>query len=180
MPSGQERWGLSKVPVPQPRGHLLNAIVQLRCDNGWHHVLRDLCRSYLHHCLRRVGVREQKGHDDGDNSACVSQSHHPCGVPAPDVALSVTLIFQGDKLTWVDKDGIHYQEDTIKLMPDQSPRAIDNWSKGLGQAALGIYSLEGDTFRWCSAGGDNKVRPTSFDSNPGSKQSLMLLRRQKK
>src|SRR4029077_12540900 len=86
------------------------------------------------------------------------------GVPARDAALSVTLIFQGDKLTWVDKDGIHYQEDTIQLMPDQSPRAIDNWSKGRGQAAPGIYSLEGDTFRWCSAGGDNKVRPTSFAS----------------
>jgi uncharacterized protein (TIGR03067 family) len=106
------------------------------------------------------------------------------GVPERDVALSTTLIFQGSKLTWVDKDGIHYQEDTIKLMPDQSPRAIDNWSKGRGQAAPGIspgiYSLEGDTFRWCSAGGDNKVRPTSFASKPGSKQSLMLLRRQKK
>jgi uncharacterized protein (TIGR03067 family) len=102
------------------------------------------------------------------------------GVPERDVALKTTLIFQGDKLSWVDKDGIHFQEDSIKLMPDQSPRAIDNWSKGRGQAAPGIYSLEGDTFRWCSAGGDNKVRPTSFASNPGSKQSLMLLRRQKK
>jgi uncharacterized protein (TIGR03067 family) len=102
------------------------------------------------------------------------------GVPEHRVALSVTLILHGDKLTWVDKDGIHYQEDTIKLMPDQSPKAIDNWSKGRGQAAPGIYSLEGDTFRWCSAGGDNKVRPTSFASQPGSKQSLMLLRRQKK
>jgi uncharacterized protein (TIGR03067 family) len=102
------------------------------------------------------------------------------GVPERDVALSTTLIFQGGKLTWVDKDGIHYQEDTIKLMPDQSPKAIDNWNKGRGQAAPGIYSLEGDTFRWCSCGGDNKVRPTSFASKPGSKQSLMLLRRQKK
>jgi uncharacterized protein (TIGR03067 family) len=102
------------------------------------------------------------------------------GVPERDVALRTTLIFQGSKLIWVDKDGIHYQEDTIKLMPDQSPRAIDNWSKGLGQAAPGIYSLEEDTFRWCLAGGDNKVRPTSFASKPGSKRSLMLLRRQKK
>ena len=102
------------------------------------------------------------------------------GVPERGVALSATLIFQGSKLTWVDNDGIHYQEDTIKLMPDQSPRAIDNWSKGHGQAAPGIYSLEGDTFRWCSAGADNKVRPTSFESKPSSKQNLMLLRRQKK
>jgi uncharacterized protein (TIGR03067 family) len=102
------------------------------------------------------------------------------GVPERGVALSVTLVVHGDKLTWVDKDGIHYQEDTIKLMPDQSPKAIDNWSKGRSQAAPGIYSLEGDTFKWCSAGGDNKVRPTLFASKPGSRQSLMLLRRQKK
>ncbi len=102
------------------------------------------------------------------------------GVPERGVALRVTLIFDGDKLTWVDRDGIHYQEDTIKLLPDQSPKAIDNWSKGRGQAVPGIYSLEGDTFKWCSAGGDNKVRPTLFASKPGSRQSLMLLRRQKK
>ena len=101
------------------------------------------------------------------------------GVPERDVALSVTLIFQGDKLTWVDKDGIHYQEDTIKLMPDQNPKAIDNWSKGRSHAAPGIYSWEGDTFKWCSAGGENRVRPTTFSSKPGSKHSLMLLRRQK-
>jgi uncharacterized protein (TIGR03067 family) len=101
------------------------------------------------------------------------------GVPERGVALSVTLVFHGDKLTWVDKDGIHYQEDTIKLMPAQSPKAINNWSKGRGEAAPGIYSLEGDTFKWCSAGGENKVRPTLFASKPGSRQSLMLLRRQK-
>jgi uncharacterized protein (TIGR03067 family) len=102
------------------------------------------------------------------------------GVPERGVALSITLVFQGDKLTWLDKDGKRYQEDTIRLIPDQSPKCIDNWSKGLGQAAPGIYSLEGDTFRWCSAGGDSKLRPTSFASPPGSKQSLMVLRRQKK
>jgi uncharacterized protein (TIGR03067 family) len=100
------------------------------------------------------------------------------GVPERGVALSITLIVQGDKLTWLDKDGMQYQEDTIKLMPDQSPRAIDNWTKG--RVAPGIYSWEGEDFRWCSAGGGNdKVRPTSFASEPGSRQSLMLLRRQK-
>jgi uncharacterized protein (TIGR03067 family) len=101
------------------------------------------------------------------------------GVPERDVALSTTLLFQGNKLTWLDKDGIPYQEDTITLMPDRTPRAIDNWSKGRGHAAPGIYSFEGNTFRWCSAGGNNKVRPTSFASPPGARQSLMLLRRHK-
>jgi uncharacterized protein (TIGR03067 family) len=101
------------------------------------------------------------------------------GVPERDVALRITLIFQGDKLIWVDKDGIQYQEDTIKLMPDQSPKAIDNWNKGRGQARPGIYSLEGDTFKWCCPGEGGKVRPTLFASKLGSRHSLMVLRRQK-
>jgi uncharacterized protein (TIGR03067 family) len=100
------------------------------------------------------------------------------GGPERGVALSITLIVRGDKLTWLDKDGVQYQEDTLKLMPDQSPRAIDNWNKG--KAVPGIYSWEGDAFRWCSAGGENRVRPTTFSSSRGSRQSLMVLRRQKK
>src|SRR5260370_15369884 len=91
---------------------------------------------------------------------------------------SVMILFQGDKFVLVDKDG-NRQEETIKLIPDQDPKAINCSSKGGDQAAPGIYSLEGDTFRWCSAGGNNAVRPTSFASERGSKQSLMVLRREK-
>lgn len=93
--------------------------------------------------------------------------------------MSLNTPRQDDKFICVDIDGNRLPEDTIKLMPDQNPKAIDCWSKGQGQAAPGIYSLEGDTLKWCSASGNNKVRPTSFASEPGSKQSLMVLRRQK-
>ncbi len=92
-------------------------------------------------------------------------------------AKSVTVVVRGDKLTWIDIDGITYQEDRIKLMPDQQPAAIDNWSKGEGPARPGIYSLQGDMFTWCSAGGNNKIRPTTFASEAGSRVSLMVLRR---
>ena len=100
------------------------------------------------------------------------------GVREPDIARSVTILFQGDKFIVVDKDGNHQQE-TITLRPDQNPKAIDCSSKGSGQAAPGIYFLEGDKFTWCSAGGTNKVRPSSFASERGSRQSLMVLRREK-
>ncbi len=91
------------------------------------------------------------------------------GVEDSEIAKSVKILFQGDKFIVVDRDG-NRQEERIKL----------SWSKaGGGQANPGIYSLEGDTFKWCSAGGGNKARPTSFASNPGSKQSLMILRREK-
>ena len=100
------------------------------------------------------------------------------GVSDPEVMKSVTIVIQGDNFIWVDRDG-NRRTDTIRLMPEQNPRAIDYWSKGENQASFGIYSLEGDTFTWCSAGGNNKIRPTSFASERGSKQSLMVLRRKK-
>jgi len=100
------------------------------------------------------------------------------GVPESGVALSVTVIFQDDKFIVVDRDG-NRQEEKIRLMPDQDPKAIDCWSKdGGGQASPGIYFLEGDTLTWCSSGGRNRVRPTSFSSNAGSKRSLLVLKRE--
>jgi len=98
------------------------------------------------------------------------------GVKEPDVGKSVTILFQGDKFIVVDIDG-NRQQETIKLMSSQNPKAIDCTSKGGAQPTPGIYSLEGDTFTWCSAGGANKIRPTAFSSEPGSNQSLIFLRR---
>src|SRR5262249_46771742 len=96
----------------------------------------------------------------------------------PPAGRTMTIIFEHDKFIVVDRDG-NRQEETIRLMPDQNPKAIDCQSKTGGVPAPGIYELEGDTFRWCTAGGSNKVRPTTFHSKPGSKQSLMVLRRVK-
>jgi uncharacterized protein (TIGR03067 family) len=100
------------------------------------------------------------------------------GVSDSEAIKSVTIVIQRDHFIWVDRDG-NRRTDTIRLMPEQNPRAIDYWSKGENQASVGIYSLERDTFTWCSAGEDNKIRPTSFASERGSKQSLMVLRRKK-
>jgi uncharacterized protein (TIGR03067 family) len=100
------------------------------------------------------------------------------GVADPATERTVTIRFEGDKFVVVDRDG-NRQEETIRLMPDRTPKAIDCSSKGSGAAAPGIYSLEGDTFTWCSARGSNRTRPVSFTSTPGSKQSLMVLRRAK-
>jgi uncharacterized protein (TIGR03067 family) len=99
------------------------------------------------------------------------------GVPEPVAAQTVTFLIQGDELIVVDRDGHRFQEGTIKLMADQKPKAIDRFSIDGTQPALGIYSLEGDTFQWCSARGSDNVRPTAFASDPGSKRSLMVLRR---
>ncbi|HLJ98152.1 MAG TPA: TIGR03067 domain-containing protein [Gemmataceae bacterium] len=101
------------------------------------------------------------------------------GVREADVARSITILFQDDKFIVIDTDG-HRQEETIRLMPDQNPKAIDCSSKADGLTSPGIYSLEGDLFTWCAAGGDRKVRPTEFASQPRSKHRLMILRRQER
>src|SRR5260370_28481268 len=68
------------------------------------------------------------------------------GVEDPEIAKTVTILFQDDKFIVVDRDG-NLQQERIQLLPDQNPKAIDCWSKGgAGQANPGIYLLEGDTF----------------------------------
>jgi uncharacterized protein (TIGR03067 family) len=100
------------------------------------------------------------------------------GVAEPEIARTVMVLFEGDKFVVVDRDG-NRQTETIHLMPDQNPKSIDSMSQTRGHWSPGIYSLEGDVFTWCSAGGSNTIRPTRFSSQPGSNQSLMVLRRVK-
>jgi uncharacterized protein (TIGR03067 family) len=100
------------------------------------------------------------------------------GVDDPEIAKTVTVLFQGDQFIVVDRDG-NRQTETIQLRPAQNPKSIDCTSQTQGRLLRGIYSLEGDVVKWCSAGGANTIRPTKFSSQPGSKQSLMVLRRVK-
>lgn len=98
------------------------------------------------------------------------------GTPEPEAARTVTILFQGDKCVTVDRDGNRLEE-TVRVRPEQAPKGIDRWGKDAGPPAPGIYALEGDTLRWCSAGGANPTRPNVFASEPGSRHSLLVLRR---
>ncbi len=62
-----------------------------------------------------------------------------------------------------------------------NPRQMD--TTGLsgeqkGKTYLGIYSLDGDTLKWCTAN-PGKPRPTEFISRPSAGQFLMVLKRQR-
>jgi uncharacterized protein (TIGR03067 family) len=69
-------------------------------------------------------------------------------------------------------------EGTFKLALADKHKTIDatrTSTPGKGQVNIGIYSLEGDTLKWC-VGAPNKDRPEDFVSRRG--QFLLILKRQ--
>ena len=73
-------------------------------------------------------------------------------------------------------------EGTIKLDPTKKPKAIDiTFTAGerKGQMVLGIYEIEGDTFRVCVARPGDE-RPAEFSAKAGSGRTLVAYQREKK
>jgi uncharacterized protein (TIGR03067 family) len=73
-------------------------------------------------------------------------------------------------------------EGTVKLDPTTKPRTIDiTFTKGehKGGTLLGIYKIEGDTFRVCCARPADG-RPAEFSAKAGSGRILIVYQREKK
>ena len=73
-------------------------------------------------------------------------------------------------------------EGSIKLDPTKKPRTIDATYTGgerKGQAVLGIYEIESDTFRVCVARPGDE-RPAEFSAKAGSGRTLIVYKREKK
>src|SRR5262249_26261721 len=71
---------------------------------------------------------------------------------------------------------------TVKLGPTNSPRTIDvTFTEGerKGQTAVGVYEIEGDTFRVCVARPGDE-RPAEFSARVGSGRTLVVYQREKK
>jgi uncharacterized protein (TIGR03067 family) len=71
---------------------------------------------------------------------------------------------------------------TVKLDPTTTPRAIDiAFTEGehKGKTGLGIYEIEGDSFRVCCAR-PGSSRPTEFSAGAGSGRILIVYQREKK
>jgi len=76
-------------------------------------------------------------------------------------------------------DRIDHGEGEYTLQLDANPRHLDaakTLPRGRKQAYVGIYTLEGDTLKWCVS--PQKVRPTSFETKKG--QFLLILKREAK
>lgn len=75
------------------------------------------------------------------------------------------------------KDDDPLGEGTFQLALAEKQKTIDatrTSAPAKGKIHLGIYSLEGDTFRWC-VGNQGKERPTDFVTRRG--QFLLILKR---
>ena len=93
--------------------------------------------------------------------------------------VKLEVIIAGDKMTAKDLQSGNKSmgEGTYKL--DLAKKTIDptgNAGPEIGKSYLGIYSLEGDTLKWCVAN-PGKARPTQFVTKTG--QFLLILKRQK-
>jgi uncharacterized protein (TIGR03067 family) len=95
----------------------------------------------------------------------------------------VTVTFDADGKVSAQRQGQTLFEGTVTIDPTKKPKTVDTTqtSEGdnKGKTALGIYELEGDTMKICSAD-FGKERPTEFSSKPGSGHFLRVYKREKK
>src|SRR5712664_1325647 len=106
----------------------------------------------------------------------VSQTADGKEVPADAIKGSTVVIDAAGKWEAL-KDGTVFLKGSVKLDASKSPRAAD-WSiDGTDMTALGIYAVDGDTWKHCFAIGK---RPTEFGSKEGSGVTYIVLKRVKK
>jgi uncharacterized protein (TIGR03067 family) len=90
------------------------------------------------------------------------------------------LKIMGDKFTVTEESGTF--SGTFKVDPSKKPKTIDvtvTDGQDKGKTYLGIYELEGDTYKVC-VDPEGKNRPTEFAIKPGSGHVLEVLKREKK
>jgi uncharacterized protein (TIGR03067 family) len=91
------------------------------------------------------------------------------------------LLVTGDTFA-VQENGQELFTGTVKLDPSKNPKTID-WmiasGDGKGQTALGIYTLDGDNLKFCW-GQPGKDRPAAFTTKAGSRDMVVILKREKK
>ena len=96
------------------------------------------------------------------------------------------LIFKGDKFT-ITRDGETMLAGTYKLNAGAKPAQIDMTideapqnEDDKGKVVLGIIELTGDGMKWCTGGPRSTERPKEFKSEEGSRDMVVVLKREKK
>lgn len=93
----------------------------------------------------------------------------------------MTVVIGSDGTLKVQQGRRTIIEASTEINPTKAPKAIDiSYTSGgqKGQSSLGIYEIDGDTFRVCTARAGNQ-RPAAFRSAPGSGLVLTVYKREK-
>jgi uncharacterized protein (TIGR03067 family) len=104
------------------------------------------------------------------------------GQPMPEeMRKQMKRVCRGDEIT-VTAGGQMFLKAKVTLDPSKQPKTIDyemtdGFTKGKKQ--LGIYELDGDTFKSCF-GAPGAERPKDFTSQPGDKRTSSVWKREKK
>ena len=103
------------------------------------------------------------------------------GQPMPDpMRQQMKRVCKGDETTTMMGDRV-FLKARIKIDPTKKPKTIeyemtDGFTKGKKQ--LGIYEVEGDTFKSCF-GGPGAERPADFSTRPGDRRTVSVWKRDK-
>jgi uncharacterized protein (TIGR03067 family) len=92
------------------------------------------------------------------------------------------LSVSGDRVTLTDVErGGEKAKYTLKVDPTKSPKWIDLTTNQDGlESIVGIYEVDGDTWRICSGEKGTLKRPKAFSAEAGTEQTLIVLKRIKK
>jgi uncharacterized protein (TIGR03067 family) len=97
-----------------------------------------------------------------------------------DIRKQMKRVCKGDETT-TTMSGQVFLKAKIAIDPSKKPKTIDyEMTEGFtkGKKQLGIYELDGDTFKSCFAAPGTE-RPADFSSKPGDKRTLSVWKRQK-
>jgi uncharacterized protein (TIGR03067 family) len=104
------------------------------------------------------------------------------GQPMPDdMRKQMKRVCKGDEIT-VTAGGQLFIKAKVSIDPSRKPRTIDYEMTGgftKGKKQLGIYELDGDTFKSCF-GAPGAERPKDFTSQPGDKRTSSVWKREEK
>ena len=104
------------------------------------------------------------------------------GQPMPDeMRKQMKRVCKGDEITVTAGAQLFFKA-KVSIDPSRKPKTIDyEMTGGLtkGKKQLGIYELDGDTFRSCF-GAPGAERPKDFTSQPGDMRTSSVWKREKK
>jgi len=102
------------------------------------------------------------------------------GQPVPEqMRKGFKRVCKGNQTT-TTMSGQMFMQANITIDPSKKPKTIDyDMTEGFtkGKKQLGIYELDGDTFKACF-GAPGAERPTDFASKPGDGRTLSVWKRQ--